>query len=705
MFESKLATTNLRAVTYKFKDEDSVHPPQRNLKSSPFVMDNLIGGQQMFVGRTDAIGEVFRLLSSPVDHILGFYGQRLIGKSSLLQELALCLPKMGPYHRIYVELQDKTNLHLSDVYESLAICLAKEFNLFLPLSRMIHKNKMTVDIFYEEFLPWVLQSLHDNESIVLLFDAPFSYAKLLLQTPPMKNGALRGASGMTYQDKQPPQGIPFLRFLTDLISQAKQQIKVVFTVKEHYINAQPFSLPQEIRWHHLSFLPPEETKQLVRLVKQKTSLNWSSQAMTLVQEFTGGHPFLAQQLCLVVLQRYREGQTTLSSAAMIQPLDVEAALFETLEKIRDQLSSWWKDLSFSEQVVLAALAEGEKALMSQKELSNRLLKESINIEEQLPQTINVLLGADLIHSVKSDYGLTVDLLRRWIAEHNPLKYVSLELNGAVNKTAIAQKLPSQAVSQADSILIQQLKSKSLSGWNPLHHLRLLWSVLVDPQNFLRYKAEADTEHLYQIGKWSASTLIWLPLFIPSLALATETLPRTLPASLNDLSLTISLFIAWLLTGWFGDRQDDAPVMVGVIASGIVASTIMLGLTGGLMSALTGCLALGIAFGMSTRLALAIAFSVTDRVGSGVALGMVGGIIFGSITNVILGLGQEMAIGITIGIALIVLFILAGSMLLRLNPEANKGLTSLLGMIGFALLLLSHIFLLCYSFLGGWQLFT
>jgi predicted NAD-dependent protein-ADP-ribosyltransferase YbiA (DUF1768 family) len=95
-----------------------------------------------------------------------------------------------------------------------------------------------------------------------------------------------------------------------LISQANEQIKVVFTVKEHYINDQPFSQSQEIRWHHLSFLQPEETKQLVRLVKQKTNLNWSREAMKCVPEFTGGHPFLAQQLCKVVSQRYREGQTT-----------------------------------------------------------------------------------------------------------------------------------------------------------------------------------------------------------------------------------------------------------------------------------------------------------------------------------------------------------------------------------------------------------
>lgn len=720
MYKSQFASPSLQAVTPQFKEKMYRQPAQEYINPSPYVMDKLVDDQQLFVGRTDAMGEVFRLLSSPVDHILGFYGQPLIGKSSLLQELASCLPKMAPYRPIYVELQDKNNLHVLEVCESLTSELAKEFNLFLPLSKMIHKRAMTVDIFYEQFLPCALESLDDHESLVLLFDTPFSYGKQLLQTPPMQNSA----SQMTQPDRQPLIGIPFLRFLSDLISQPSQHVKIVFTIKEHYLNGQTFSHAQNIRWHHLSFLRPQETNQLITLLKQKTGLTWSSEAMTCLQEFTAGHPFLAQQLSQVVCQRaYRKQQNTLSSAPMIQAFDVEAALLETVAKISHQLSLWWQGLSFTEQVVLATLAEGA---MSQEALTARLLKEDITIEEQLPQTIKALLATDLIRktndALASDYGLTVDLLRRWIAEHKPLKYVSLEgqtpglttykfaptaphgFNGTVNQTS-PQTLPSQPLSQADAILTGQLKKQSLSVWNPLDHLRLLWWVLVEPQDFSLYKAQAGTEELYQIGKWSASTLIWLPLFIPSLALATETLPRVLPPSLNDVSLTTSLFMAWLLTGSFGDREDDAPVMVGTIASGIIAVTVMLGFTGGLMSALAGCLALGIAFGMSTRLALAIAFAVTDRLGSGVALGMLGGIIFGAITNVILGMGQQMAIGITIGVGLIVIFILAGSMLLRLNQEANQKHTSLLGMIGFALLLLSHLFLLWYSFLGGWQLFA
>lgn len=246
------------------------------------------------------------------------------------------------------------------------------------------------------------------------------------------------------------------------------------------------------------------------------------------------------------------------------------------------------------------------------------------------------------------------------------------------------------------------KIQPLSAWNPVDHLRLLWWLLVTPTVLYQYKEHFGEHSLYPISRWLVSTLIWLPLFIPTLAFTLAILPSP-PISIYDwILLNGGLLMAWLLTGWLGDREDNLAVIISVLAAGVVSSSTMVGVTGGSMSAVGGSIALGLALGMAFRLALAIAFSLAGSVASGVALGMVGGVVVGAISNVALGTARNIASGMTVGVALIIIFILAGSTTPTINEQPNH--TMILGGFVFSLLLVTYFFLVWYSFLGGWQFF-
>jgi len=246
------------------------------------------------------------------------------------------------------------------------------------------------------------------------------------------------------------------------------------------------------------------------------------------------------------------------------------------------------------------------------------------------------------------------------------------------------------------------KIQPLSAWNPVDHLRLLWWLLVTPTVLYQYQERFGENSLYPISRWLVSTLIWLPLFIPTLAFTLSILPSQQVSNSDYMLLNGGLLMAWLLTGWLGDREDNLAVIISVLAAGVVSSSTMFGVTGGFMSAVAGSIALGLALGMAFRLALAIAFSVAGSVASGVALGMVGGVVVGAISNVALGAARNMASGMTIGVALIIIFILAGSTMPTMNKEHNR--TIILGGFLFTLLLVTYFFLIWYSFLGGWRLF-
>jgi len=91
--------------------------------------------------------------------------------------------------------------------------------------------------------------------------------------------------------------------------------------------------------------------------------------------------------------------------------------------------------------------------------------------------------------------------------------------------------------------------QQLSPWNPLDHLRLLWWVLVTPRWLKAYRETFGEKAERGVGKWLVSTLIWVPLSIPVLAMGLGILPNTEgDYSLSAYLLTIAVFVfGWVLT--------------------------------------------------------------------------------------------------------------------------------------------------------------
>ena len=83
--------------------------------TNPYIAGNPVGGSPAFVGREAILRSVLRMLESPGENAIVLYGQRRIGKTSVLQELARASPHDGPYHPLYFDLQDKAALPLAQV--------------------------------------------------------------------------------------------------------------------------------------------------------------------------------------------------------------------------------------------------------------------------------------------------------------------------------------------------------------------------------------------------------------------------------------------------------------------------------------------------------------------------------------------------------------------------------------------------------------
>ena len=102
------------------------------LPQNPYIAGNPVGGSQAFVGRADVLRAVLRVLKSPGENALVLYGQRRIGKTSVLQELMARLPQEGPYQPVYFDLQDKAALPLNIVLRELMQRIAGQLGLTVP---------------------------------------------------------------------------------------------------------------------------------------------------------------------------------------------------------------------------------------------------------------------------------------------------------------------------------------------------------------------------------------------------------------------------------------------------------------------------------------------------------------------------------------------------------------------------------------------
>jgi branched-chain amino acid transport system substrate-binding protein len=116
-----------------------------------------------------------RVLRRSQENAIVLYGQRRIGKTSILQQLAAQLPDQGSYHPIYFDLQDKAVWPLSRVLVELARSIKFECQedgsvkeKELPPFEEWGDNSETV--FRDTWLPSVLDCLLEGASLVLLFD-------------------------------------------------------------------------------------------------------------------------------------------------------------------------------------------------------------------------------------------------------------------------------------------------------------------------------------------------------------------------------------------------------------------------------------------------------------------------------------------------------------------------------------------------------
>lgn len=370
---------------------------------NPYIAGNPVGGGEAFIGRADVLHEVVRTLRNPNEDALLLYGQRRIGKTSVLQELKERLPSEGSYFPVYFDLQDQASLPFTLLLAGLSRCISEELGINLPdLTQDDIENE-----FKDIFLPKAIEQLPQDSSIVLLFDE-FD----VLDHP-----------------KKEQSSSAFFPYLRQLIVNFSQKVQFVFVIgrRPDDLTNITTSLFKSTRSYPVSLLSSEDSDRLVRLSETNKSLEWSDVAVKKVCELTGGHPFLTQQLCQEIWEESYHDQS--SSTSKVTESNVDNAIPATLSGARQALEWLWGGLNPAERVVAAALAEAGKTPISQIELESVLQRSGVRILiGELQNAPKVLEDWDLIQETKNGFEFRVELLRQWIADRKPLSREQEEID-------------------------------------------------------------------------------------------------------------------------------------------------------------------------------------------------------------------------------------------------------------------------------------
>ena len=345
--------------------------------------------QEIFTGRADIGTRIEQLLLDRRRPPLLLYGQRRMGKTSLLNNLGRLLP--STIISMFVDLQgpvssasDYAGL-LYNIARSMANSSQHQSALTLP---SLKRETLQDDPFtrFDEWLDEVEQALQKNNAL-LAFD----------DFEALDNAITKGRF-----DEEDVLGM--LRHLIQHRPRFKVLLAGSHTIEEFHRWASYLINVQVV---HISYLKQPEARQLIEQPVKDFPLRYELNAVDRVLQLTRCHPFLIQLLCAEIIALKNEQDPSIRRLATLA--DVEAAIPEALSVG----SFFFADIQ-SNQADAAGLAilqflaaQGEGATVSR-----------LTILQHFPDqydALNLLLQRELIEEVNEGYRFQVEFIRRWFA--------------------------------------------------------------------------------------------------------------------------------------------------------------------------------------------------------------------------------------------------------------------------------------------------
>ncbi|OQW92905.1 MAG: hypothetical protein BWK78_00125 [Thiotrichaceae bacterium IS1] len=383
---------------------------------NPYRIAPPVGGTKAFVGRRDILDKVNEVVRSEHENALVLYGQRRMGKTSILQHVEAEFKKEGSNcYTIFFDLQRKETWSLKEFLQDLAKRVKEVLSEEIPPEVTDQPETQ-----FSQWLAKLLNKLPGEKSLVFLLD---EFDDSNPQT------ADEGAT-------------TFYSYLYQLLGMNRKRLNFIVAisrkVEDMSLNSLAFfrGIPfQQV----VSLLSLAESTKLIRLSEEEPlTLRWPEPALNKVYQLANGHPLFTQSICFSVwehLDKVRQNIATQGqgSPATVVAKHVEEVIPKVFEANKVSLQWLWNKLSQFERVVASALASVEKT-QTLSELEALLTKEKAGLSvRKLEDALTLLKELDFIEgSSPEGYRFRVEIIRLWVNKTQSFSDLVHSLNPATS---------------------------------------------------------------------------------------------------------------------------------------------------------------------------------------------------------------------------------------------------------------------------------
>ena len=379
------------------------------LATNPYIAGAPLRAQSGFYGRKGVLEWVERELRNPNTNALVLFGQRRVGKTTLLLQLQRTLPQ-DAFLPVYFDLQDQAKRSLGTVLADLADTISERVGISPPAMDAFDDDGR---FFQARFLADLYATLDGRRLVLLLdeFDVLDQVAERELPESAATKALFPFLRRLMLQE-------PALAFVF-VVGRRAEDLTLDFTATFKA------SLTREV-WA----LDRESAVNLIRQAEITGTLSFSDSAIERVLDLSSGHPYLIQLLCQRMWERAHAQES--DTVPLVDPPFVDATVPNSLEAGYQAFAWLWDGLSPAEKIYTAAFAEAteEGGTIAEDQVIHILAAHAARLRtrevEMAPQ--DLVRRRVLVEVGDHVYRFNIELFRRWIRAYKPLREVKDELD-------------------------------------------------------------------------------------------------------------------------------------------------------------------------------------------------------------------------------------------------------------------------------------
>jgi len=360
---------------------------------SPFITSSEVLIDEDFFDREDVINAVDKFIRRNQDINFLIFGQRRIGKTSVLKRI-LKLYSNNNFKSLFYTLQGEAETTLENLLKNIATRICNDFGFEIPYIQEIDSKNFLTD-----FLPDLKKILKKN-TLILLFDE--------FDVMGQRENIIELQKTISYH-----KFIDYIPQIIDTVKNNSIPIKLIFAIGRNYKDLDNERFGQINKFGQQIEISTFPQEIINKMLEQTDNIcKFTEKAKKRIYEITSGHPYFTQ--CLAALSFDHAVDTNQKEISL---KIVDSVLIETIKRYSSGVLWIWDTLTNTDKIILYLAAN---LIHNNKKIDITNLKQSVHennflpVVDQLYNSLSTLTNIKFLIYEKNEYKFFSEFFRNWI---------------------------------------------------------------------------------------------------------------------------------------------------------------------------------------------------------------------------------------------------------------------------------------------------